>query len=176
MPLVGCSGLLPSLLPNWLEEVQILAEIAILIVNFWALYFGRLSMKLKNLEVFVRYTSKMTILDEIYLSQIRMTACKTFTDAVSKVGLYPLGVDFICWPALCEGIPTPSSITISVFPPPPLPPPSSGHWRPRIRSDTRYCFGSLLRLRCTQSLPPSPSLFTSAHLRPLRYQCTPIAG
>ena len=82
MPLVGCSGLLPSLLPNWSEEVQILAQIANLIVNFWALYFGRLSMKLKNLEVFVRYRSKMTILDEIYLSQIRMTACTTFTDAV----------------------------------------------------------------------------------------------
>ena len=79
-----------------------------------------------------------------------------------KVGMCPrldcmfvsMGVDVIYWPALCEGIPTPSSITISVF----LPPPSSGHWRPRIRSDTRYCFGSLLRLRCTQSLPPSPSL------------------
>ena len=85
MPLVGCSGLLPSLLPNWSEEVQILAQIANLIVNFWALYFGRLSMKLKNLEVFVRYTSKMTILDEIYLSQIRMTACTTFTDAVWSV-------------------------------------------------------------------------------------------
>ena len=69
-----------------------------------------------------------------------------------------MGVDVIYWPALCEWIPTPSSITVSVFPPPPLPPPSSGHWRPRIRSDTRYCFGSLLRLRCTQSLPPSPSL------------------
>ena len=68
---------------------------------------------------------------------------------VSKV--VSMGVDFIYWPALCEGIPTPSSITVSaVFPPPP----SSGHWRPRIRSDTRYCFGSLLRLRCTQSLPP----------------------
>ena len=86
MPLVGCSGLLPSLLPNWSEEVQILAQIANLIVNFWALYFGRLSMKLKNLEVFVRYTSKMTILDEIYLSQIRMTACTTFTDAVLSEG------------------------------------------------------------------------------------------
>ena len=84
MPLVGCPGLLPSLLPNWSEEVQILAQIANLIVNFWALYFGRLSMKLKNLEVFVRYRSKMTIVDEIYLSQIRMTACTTFTDAVNS--------------------------------------------------------------------------------------------
>ena len=82
LPLVGCSDLLLSLLQNWLEEVQTLAQIPNLIVNFWTLYLRRLSIKLEKLIVFMRYRSKMTILDRIYLSQIRMRAYSTLTDAV----------------------------------------------------------------------------------------------
>ena len=85
LPLVGCSDLLPSLLQNWLKEVQTLAQIPNLIVNFWTLYLRRLSMKLEKLIVLIRYRSKMTILDRIYLSQIRMRAYSTLTDAVSMV-------------------------------------------------------------------------------------------
>ena len=85
LPLVGCSDLLPSLLQNWLEEVQTMAQIPNLIVNFWTLYLRRLSMKLEKLIVFMRYRSKMTILDRIYLSQIRMRAYSTLTDAVDLI-------------------------------------------------------------------------------------------
>ena len=84
LPLVGCSDLLPSLLQNWLEEVQTLAQIPNLIVNFWTLYLRRLSMKLEKLLVFMRYRSKITILDRIYLSQIPMRAYSTLKDAVSS--------------------------------------------------------------------------------------------
>ena len=63
LPLVGGSDLLPSLLQNWLEEVQTLAQITNLIVNFWTLYLRRLSMKFEKLIVFLRYRSKMTISD-----------------------------------------------------------------------------------------------------------------
>ena len=59
-----------------------MAQIPNLIVNFWTLYLRRLSMKLEKLIVFMRYRSKMTILDKIYLSQIWMRAYSNFTDAV----------------------------------------------------------------------------------------------
>ena len=59
-----------------------MAQIPNLIVNFWTLYLRRLSMKLEKLIVFMRYRSKMTILDRIYLSQIRMRAYSTLKDAV----------------------------------------------------------------------------------------------
>ena len=40
-------------------------------------------MKLEKLIVFMRYRSKMTILDRIYLSQIRMRAYSALKDAVA---------------------------------------------------------------------------------------------
>ena len=61
-----------------------MAQIPNLIVNFWTLYLRRLSMKLEKLLVFTRYRSKITILDRIYLSQIRMRSYSTLTDAVRE--------------------------------------------------------------------------------------------
>ena len=69
-----------------------------------------------------------------------------------------MGVDVIYWPALCEGIPTPSSITVSVFPPPSWSGKAIG--RGRVSDPIRDIasvpfFGSVAR---SPSLPPSPSL------------------